>query len=1391
MLLDYLNESLLLEAQPLDYATLPHRPAWESLAWSFDINSTTYELRAWLMTQGIGKNYREGKPGAIAFAFGSMNDKGRWNAKLKTLPKVANVAATIAEIVANELKTAPTTRNMAVVRFPGTINIGAATKIADRYIKKLAPKFEVIGSMEVPGTNYVYLIISRKNADANVQDVFGVQGVGTIRELVQTGTDEAKQDVAAKLERQVKRMSGTDAPVVQAVSDGTGEPQKPVKTLKDMILTLYASSGLEYEYLEANRTNRHDIKNYITTFIKELKEYKEVDEAVANAKTIFPFTGSNDDLEGMFQFVTMKAREFNAKTISVDTMFQVFDDSGFDDVLTSAITAGDSKTEDTMRGFKASVIDQFKVGDGYIDSTTIIHYVGGSHADTQSTDSVEIYNKLVELVKNPWVLKFTKDIEQFQSTADWKTYNHVGGIADQFKKLIIEQLDNGVYFADLNFPGIQRDSTDVQMSSYVWSDMDKMSQEEYDAYVKYREMYNIAAGVLTGTSTMIERSGFSATYYSHLYKVKQDDNPVMALLQPWSLGLKEKYPNQILKIGDGYNVRHAVTFYAEWRGQSTWFYGLSPNDWFNQVKRQNPNWFTDPSLRGYVYNIADRLENAPREKKIEILMPLLHHWKLETVAQCLDTDGNGYIGSELVRTGGINDFISSYDPAKREMEDACAPYFKFDSRLFVDSKGGRGLYQVVDNMLKLITVVGLDPTRLGLNKIDIEFAKMYNEDIQTLSAKFTLTHANILRLGAFIRATKNELPYMKKVFVKLATEGGLVDYVAADMELFKPLMTKEQVDSLVSGGINKLNSYLVDMAERQTRTGFTNRAASYMHWDTAIMTNIQGVAAIIAGGAENKQQKYNDLFNTILRVGGTEKEQGSRNARQVVSIIAKNANLTSEQIAELSIAYMAWSRESSGVDPFYHTPYENTSEMINRIQFTGQSAVDLLKMEAKSPALFTRERYDGVEPYWPANDPDARKALNKTQAKAQLMVELVDIVFEALAHDPNSVDEFFEAVDPFFQKRILEAASALPLIQKDMKNSTINMFADPSYERILAMFKFNGISIGSLAKNTGIKKGKKEKLSEFMNRVKSSDAVAAHEPLIKEVTSELTKSQIHEMNKNLVDVYHAGKHGDVYPIIHRVFDVHLPDDEYQAFLAEQEQKGEPYNKKIIPAFHGTGGIAANMILRYGFKVMPSSDGATTGRMLGNGIYFTNKIDKALLYVSNKGYGKQPGSRGYVMVMDSVLGEKSKDYKEAGTGNDSIRSPEWCVFSGRRQLKIFRAYEIELNTRAVYNKHMSSMNESNEMKSFNNMLTEAKISDKYYLNMIFSGSLIPVKRDGMVEIVDAAELSLSGGAMVETGVQSTIISFPYKDQETRMYYLPKDLQGADRQEFWDLLDMYTK
>ena len=128
------------------------------------------------------------------------------------------------------------------------------------------------------------------------------------------------------------------------------------------------------------------------------------------------------------------------------------------------------------------------------------------------------------------------------------------------------------------------------------------------------------------------------------------------------------------------------------------------------------------------------------------------------------------------------------------------------------------------------------------------------------------------------------------------------------------------------------------------------------------------------------------------------------------------------------------------------------------------------------------------------------------------------------------------------------------------------------------------------------------------------------------------------------DKFNRRKHGQLGIVFNRVFNVNIPLQQtgYASFMAEN-----PGTSVISPAFHGTGATAASMILRNGFRVLKAGATGVVGRMLGDGIYFSNVLDKVGQYVSDAGYSRGIGQVGYIFEMDAALGKKGVNYQSAG------------------------------------------------------------------------------------------------------------------------------------------------
>jgi hypothetical protein len=184
------------------------------------------------------------------------------------------------------------------------------------------------------------------------------------------------------------------------------------------------------------------------------------------------------------------------------------------------------------------------------------------------------------------------------------------------------------------------------------------------------------------------------------------------------------------------------------------------------------------------------------------------------------------------------------------------------------------------------------------------------------------------------------------------------------------------------------------------------------------------------------------------------------------------------------------------------------------------------------------------------------------------------------------------------------------------------------------------------------------------------------------------------------------------------------NDELKQWMVEKA------STKMAPLFHGTGSIAANMILRFGFKIMQSSVGgvAVTGKMLGDGIYTSPVIDKALQYMGDSGYSRSHNMIGYILEMDAYVGDRNVDYSAAGTGNDSIRSEEYCIKNPRKQLHLKRAYRVmnvpTLKLKGIKDKY-STPAPTAKTEGFKGFFKENR-SDIYTVNYIFFDGMVPFR-----------------------------------------------------------------
>ena len=112
---------------------------------------------------------------------------------------------------------------------------------------------------------------------------------------------------------------------------------------------------------------------------------------------------------------------------------------------------------------------------------------------------------------------------------------------------------------------------------------------------------------------------------------------------------------------------------------------------------------------------------------------------------------------------------------------------------------------------------------------------------------------------------------------------------------------------------------------------------------------------------------------------------------------------------------------------------------------------------------------------------------------------------------------------------------------------------------------------------------------------------------------------------------------------------------YTVEMPENDKKFERNLGNVRLLWHGTKASNLLSILKSGFKIVPIRSGHTTGRMFGNGLYFTDQSTKALNYATTFWGGKDEGR--YFMLLCEVAMGKSFTPSSPGEylpkGYDSI------------------------------------------------------------------------------------------------------------------------------------------
>lgn len=358
-----------------------------------------------------------------------------------------------------------------------------------------------------------------------------------------------------------------------------------------------------------------------------------------------------------------------------------------------------------------------------------------------------------------------------------------------------------------------------------------------------------------------------------------------------------------------------------------------------------------------------------------------------------------------------------------------------------------------------------------------------------------------------------------------------------------------------------------------------------------------------------------------------------------------------------------------------------------------------------------------------------------------------------------------ELIFPYFHQKAMVEKATTDMMGDDVP---IKPLGELGKERILEILQYNDIEIPDSY--------------DFMPKKPVADQINTSGFGLQELNITIPEQTQETLDRMSVeyDAFNAGKHGNIAPKFLKTFDVNIPIQAIQN-IEWRERFVEQYKeapRTMSGVFHGTGSIGASMILRYGFRVLHEGAAGVVGRMLGDGIYFSNVLDKVSQYVGDGGFGRGKGTVGYIFEMDAQLGKKSIHYSSAGDPNDPssqrVVSPEWCVFDGNGQLRIRKAHMVELVRRdtifALREQYGYANEEETSMKltTFSQYLTEAYNPEgKECLTFIFRDGTIPTKK-GIRDFTEVKQSELPPNVKLEwTGVGPSIMIYGGNRTEARV------------------------
>lgn len=324
---------------------------------------------------------------------------------------------------------------------------------------------------------------------------------------------------------------------------------------------------------------------------------------------------------------------------------------------------------------------------------------------------------------------------------------------------------------------------------------------------------------------------------------------------------------------------------------------------------------------------------------------------------------------------------------------------------------------------------------------------------------------------------------------------------------------------------------------------------------------------------------------------------------------------------------------------------------------------------------------------------------------------------------------------------------SLGLIAKDVALSKVLMSIKDDPSGIKPLYNLtptdvkNIIRFNDLPAPKALKRKVGESQIEYLNRIKA--------PTLERIAVEAMPDDAETLARQSIEYhrFNSGKHGKIFVKFLKSYNYNAKNIEaFEQFRTDLGERGVD-NNVFEHAFHGTGSAVAPMILRNGFKVIKSKEGIKAGRMLGDGIYFSNVLDKVASYVgdmntNNNGYGRRYGTRGYIFEMDALLGVRGEDYQSAGisgaTSGVSVISPEWCVVDPNKQLLIKKVHLVEITSMKELDRIAAKLGSG----MIGENVMEIKSFKKYLANKapLIKASYVFVFRDGKIPLLDGTSVS---------------------------------------------------